>query len=118
MYASWCPWCAKLQSEVYTRADIQEYLSEYFEIARLNIEEAGDAIHFKGFTLNSAELAAGLGAEATPTTVFLTPNGDYITRVPGFVEADEFARVLKYIGSGAYREESYKAYRAGKPDHR
>ena len=112
VYAPWCPWCARLQSEVYTRTDIREYLNEHFEIARLNIEEAEDMIQFKGFSLTSAELASGLGAEATPTTVFLEANGDYITRVPGFVEGDEFVNVLKYIGSGAFRKESYQTYRA------
>ena len=115
VYAPWCPWCAKLQSEVYTRADIREYLNEHFEIARLNIEESEDVIEFKGYSLTSAELAAGLGAEATPTTVFLSAKGEYITRVPGFVDGDEFTRMLRYIGSGAYRKESYQAYRTSNP---
>ena len=113
VFAPWCPWCQRLQSEVYTRPEIRNYLNEHFEIARLNIDEAENVIEFKGYSLTSAELASGLGAEATPTTVFLDSNGDYITRVPGFVEADEFVNILKYIGSGSYRQESYETYRAG-----
>ena len=115
VYAPWCPWCAKLQAEVYTRADVREYLGEHFEIARLNIDEEEDVIEFKGYTLTSAELAAGLGAEATPTTVFLSSTGDYITRVPGFVDAEEFVKVLRYLGSGAYRKQSYQAFRSANP---
>lgn len=113
VFAPWCPWCQRLQSEVYTRPDIRTYLNKHFEIARLNIDELDDVIEFKGYSLTSAELAAGLGAEATPTTVFLSSEGDYITRVPGFVEADEFVNILRYIGSGAFRQESYEAYRTG-----
>ena len=115
VYAPWCPWCQKLQSEVYTDPEIRAYLSEHFEIARLNIDEEEDIIEFKGFTLTPAELAAGLGAEATPTTVFLDADGEYITRLPGFVDADEFKNVLKYIGSGVFRQKSYEAFRAGQP---
>ena len=111
VFAPSCPWCAKLQREVYTVDSIQTYLKANFEIARLNIEEAEDVIEFKGYKLNSAELAAGFGAEATPTTVFLDAKGTYITRLPGFVEAGEFIHILRYIGSGAYNVEPYKDFR-------
>ena len=111
VYAPWCPWCAKLQTEVYPSEEIRLYIEENFEIARLNIEDKEHVIEFKGYTLTAAELASGLGAEATPTTVFLSAEGEYITRLPGYVEADEFIHVLKYIGSGAYQSEPFKEFR-------
>ena len=113
VFAPWCPWCQKLQTEVYPDKDIQEYIEKNFEIARLDIEDKETTIEFRGYTLTSAELASGLGAEATPTTVFLAANGDYITRLPGFIDADEFIHVLKYIGSGAFQSQAFKEYRAG-----
>ena len=113
VFAPWCPWCQRLQSDVYPDEKIQEYLKKNFEIARLDIEDKENTIEFKGYTLTAAELASGLGAEATPTTVFLAANGDYITRLPGFIEADEFIHVLKYIGSGAFESQPFKEYRAG-----
>ena len=111
VYAVWCSWCAKSQTEVYTEEAIQAYLEENFEIARLDIEKNDDAVSFKEYTLTSAELAAGLGAEATPTTVFLDSDGGYITRLPGYVDAEEFMHILRFIGSEAYRIESFKDYR-------
>jgi thioredoxin-related protein len=57
-------------------------------------------------------LSSGLGAEATPTTVFLDANGDYITRLPGFVDAGEFLHILRYIGSKSFKVESYKDFRS------
>ena len=115
VYASWCPWCQKLQSEVYAEENVKEYLTENFETARLNIEDKELVIQFKGYELNSSELAAGLGAEGTPTIVFLTSEGDYITRVPGFIDANEFNHVLRYISSGSYRSESFQDYRLRNP---
>ncbi len=112
VYAVWCSWCAKSQTEVYTVETIQDYLAANFEISRLDIEKSDDAVSFKGFTLTSAELAAGLGAEATPTTVFLDSDGGYITRLPGYVDAEEFMHILRFIGSEAYRIESFKDFRA------
>ena len=112
VYAPWCPWCAKLQTEVYPSEEIKEYIEKYFEIARLNIDDEDNLVEFKGYTLTSAELASGLGAQATPTTVFLTAEGDYITRLPGYMEADEFIHVLKYIGSGSFQTVPFPEFRA------
>lgn len=110
VYAAWCPWCAKMQDSVYTQAHILEYVAEHFVTARLDIEQVDDEINFKGYKLNSAQLASGFGAEATPTTVFLTSTGDYITRLPGYLDAEGFSRVLKYIGSEAYKEKSFEQF--------
>ena len=115
VYASWCPWCQKLQREVYAEENVREYLIDNFETARLNIEDKELVIEFKGYELTSSELAAGLGAEGTPTIVFLTSKGDYITRVPGFIDAGEFNHVLRYISSDSYRSESFQDYRLRNP---
>lgn len=115
VYAPWCPWCAKLQNEVYALNNIRAYLNEHFETARLNIEDEEKSISFRGYELSQAELAAGLGAEATPTIVFLTEAGDYITRVPGFVDAEEFMHILKYMQTGRFKVESFQDYRLRNP---
>ncbi|MDZ4700147.1 MAG: thioredoxin fold domain-containing protein [Rhodothermales bacterium] len=110
VYASWCPWCAKMQDSVYTQALIKEYVAKHFVTARLNVEQVDDEINFKGYKLNSSQLASGFGAESTPTTVFLTSTGDYITRLPGYLDAEGFMRVLTYIGSEAYKHKSFEQF--------
>lgn len=107
IYAVWCGWCQKLQDEVYTDPDILSYLDEHFEVTRLDIEATDDTVRYKDHTVSSSELAVGLGAQATPTTVFLDANGDYVTRLPGYVDAEGFMHVLRYLGTGAYRHQSY-----------
>jgi thioredoxin-related protein len=110
VYSPNCPWCRKLQTEIYTNPDLQRYVYENFEIGRLDISVDTDTINFKGYQLSSAQLGAGFGASGTPTTIFLEPNGDYITRLPGFHELDEFTDVLHFMGSQSFRRMSFPDY--------
>lgn len=110
IYAPWCGWCTRLQTDVYTDGRVQLYLSEHFAVARLNIDSVDDAVNFRGYRVTSSELAMGLGASGTPTTVFLDAAGNYITRLPGFVGPDEFLQVLRFIGTEAYKSQSFESF--------
>jgi thioredoxin-related protein len=110
VYADTCPWCRKLQSEIYTQSALQSYVFENFELGRINIGIADDTLSYKGYTLTSAQLGAGFGATGTPTTIFLESDGTYITRLPGFHEYDEFFRVLRFVGSESFRDMSFADY--------
>lgn len=113
VYAPWCGWCRKMQAEVYTDAALRAYLHDHFEIARVDLSVHDDTLHYRGFAVSSAELAAGLGATATPTTVFLEPDGTYITRLPGFHPTADFLQVLRFIATDAYRTQTFEAFRQG-----
>lgn len=110
IYAPWCPWCRRLQREVYMDPKIQAYVKDNFIMTRIDGENQSDSLRFKEYTLTPSELALGLGTQGYPTTVFLDPNGDYITRLPGFVDIPEFIDVLSYIGSEAFLEGTYQEY--------
>ena len=110
VYAPWCGWCTRLQSDVYTSQTIQEYVRQHFTAARLNIDENSDTLSFKGYSLSSAELAMGLGATGTPTTVFLDEKGEYITRLPGYLGPEDFLTVLRFIATDAYRTQSFEEF--------
>ena len=113
IYAPWCGWCRRMHQEVYPDAGVRQYLHEHFKLTRLDITEEEDTLQFKGYRLNSMTLAGGLGATATPTTVFLEPNGDYITRLPGFAGTDDFLNILKFIATDAYQTQSFEEFLNG-----
>lgn len=112
VYAAWCPWCQRLQREVYTDESVQAYVRDYFVLTRLDAENTEDSLSFRDYTLTPSEMAAGLGASGFPTTVFMDEEGRYITRLPGFMAAPEFLEVLTYIGSDAFVDFTFEEYQA------
>ncbi|MCH8122003.1 MAG: thioredoxin fold domain-containing protein [Bacteroidetes bacterium] len=110
VFAPTCPWCRKMQAEVYTDEKLQAYLYSTFEIGRIDISIEADTVIFKGYELSSAQLGAGFGASGTPTTIFMEPSGEYITRLPGYHGLEDFRDVLKYVGSESYRDMSFADY--------
>lgn len=110
IYAPWCGWCRKMQAEVYTDAELQAYLEQHFELGRLNIDDDETRHQFKEYDVTSQELGYGLGAEGTPTTVFLDADGEYITRLPGYADLPTFRQVLRYIATEAYQDQTFEEY--------
>ena len=112
IFAPSCGWCRRMQEEAYMSDAVLQYLDTHFETARLDIEVLDDSLTYKDLTLSSGQLAYGFGATGTPTTVFLMPNGDYITRLPGYAPTDDFLLVLKYIATDAFLNQTFEDFAA------
>ena len=110
IYAPWCGWCRKMQQEVYTDAELVDYVQDNFAYGRLNIDDAETFHTFQGSTLSSQQLGYRLGAEGTPTTVFLKSDGTYIAKCPGYWGRDDFWTALQYVGSGMWQHRSYEEF--------
>lgn len=110
IYAPWCPWCQRMQEEVYADSTVQSYLSSEFLYVRLNSDADEGTHQFNGRTLTTSELASTLGAQGVPTTVFLSSDGSPIGRQPGFIERPVFLSLIRYVGSGAYQDQSFDAF--------
>src|SRR5205823_6065945 len=57
VYTNWCGWCKRMDRDVYSRADVQDYLSRRFVLIKLNAE-APDAAAYEGPVYTSRSLAA------------------------------------------------------------
>ena len=110
VYAPWCGWCRKLDTEVYPNEEVLAYLEEHFVLARVDGDDPETKHRFKGYHLNGPQLAQAFGANGFPTTIFLEADGEYINRLPGYADADVFLEVLRYIGSEAYDEMTFEDY--------
>lgn len=111
IYAPWCPYCQRMQENVYADAEVRSYLDRRFTYARLNRDTTGGAHQLDGRTLSSKELGMALGARGVPTTVFMNPDGTPIAKQPGYIKRPIFLQMLRYFGSGAYEEQSFEAFR-------
>lgn len=110
VWSATCGWCRKQQAEVYTQPDLQTFLFDKFELGRLNLDVTDDTVSFRGYTLSSQMLAGGLGATGTPTTVFMEPDGSYITRLQGYHAYEDFYDVLRFIGTASYKDMSFEEF--------
>lgn len=110
VYTDWCGWCKRMDADVYSRADVSGYLASHFETVRLNAESES-AVRYKGQHYSGRSLAAEFSVSGYPTTIFLTPKGEHLVNVPGYVSADRFMLLLRFIGDGHMdRGESWDDY--------
>lgn len=99
VYTDWCGWCKRMDRDVYAQPEVQEYLSKRFVTVKINAE-ADVAGTYEGKAYTSRSLAQRFRVNGFPTTIFLRSDGQHIANVPGYVPADRFLLLLKYIGEG------------------
>jgi thioredoxin-related protein len=99
VYTDWCGWCRRMDAEVYSRPEVLDYLSRKFVTVKLDAE-AQDPARYDGRDFTSRTLAARFGVSGYPTTIFLRPAGEHLANVPGYVDADRFLLLLRYVGDG------------------
>jgi thioredoxin-related protein len=110
VYTDWCGWCRRMDAEVYARPEVREYLARKFVLVKLDAE-AADAARYEGRAFTSRTLAARFNVSGYPTTIFLKPDGGHLFNVPGYVPADRFLMVLRYVGEGHQgRGEDFSQY--------
>lgn len=109
VYASWCPYCRRMHSNVYPSRQVQEALSEYYLWVKIDIESESE-VEYHGKKMTEAEFARALANRNVPTTYFLNQSGEIIGAQPGFIEADTFSRLLHFVGSDAYLNQSFQDY--------
>ena len=56
------------------------------------------------------QLAQGFGVTGYPTTIFLEPNGDAITSISGYIRANEFINIIKFVGGDHYKNMKWEEY--------
>lgn len=99
VYTDWCGWCKRMDRDVYSQPEVRDYLNRKFVTVRLNAE-AGDAAHYQDEDYTARSLASHFGITGYPTTIFLRASGDHLINAPGYIPADRFLSVLRYIGDG------------------
>ena len=113
VYTQWCGWCKRMDRDVYSRREVREYLGSNFVTVKIDAESS-DPARYEGHSYTLRSLAGFFRVTGYPTTLFLKSNGEHLVNVPGYVEADKFLLVLRYIGDGHLdRGETWEDYKAG-----
>ncbi|MBI2427757.1 MAG: DUF255 domain-containing protein [Ignavibacteriales bacterium] len=97
VYTDWCTWCKKMDANTYSDPKVREYLTKNYILVKLNPEKDGE-VSYDGKKFSAADFSQGMGINGYPATLFLKSNGEPITVLPGYAEADMFMHVLSFIG--------------------
>lgn len=112
VYAPWCGWCRKMKTEVYPSDEVGGCLADNFVLTRLNREDTEATVRYQGRRVTPRTLASTFRADGVPATVLLSPGGDYLLHLSGFIEPKMLRSVLAYVSTQAYRRTSFEAYRS------
>lgn len=119
VYTDWCGWCKVMDKNTFSNAIIAEYLNKKFYPVKFNAEQTADVkIGDKVFKYVQSgmrgyhELAAALlqGQLSYPSVVFLDENLGLIYISRGYVQAQQFDMISKYIGENYYKSIKWEEF--------
>lgn len=114
VYTDWCTWCKKMDADVYTAADVRAQIEKHFVPVKLNAE-SNESVEFNGSSMTKIQFSRAVGVTGYPSTLFLNEAQEPITLVPGFIPAERFAVILKYIGEDHYKTTPFQSYLSQNP---
>ncbi|VVB56445.1 Thiol:disulfide interchange protein DsbD [uncultured archaeon] len=79
-----CYWCIKFEEEALSDKRIVEILNNNFVLISID-------------TFKQKNVSANLNVRTTPYMIFFTQNGEEISRIPGYLPADEFLVKLNEV---------------------
>ena len=116
VYTDWCGWCKVMDKNTFNDPEVARILNEKFYPVKFNAEQREDVV-FDGHTFRFIEsgrsgyheLAASLlnNKLSYPTVVFLTEEFEMIQPLPGFRKAQEFHKIIQYIGEDHFKSLSW-----------
>ncbi len=95
-----CSSCTKMQSHTLADSTVVAYLREHFVSVRIDSPQ-------------SPLLSRKYSVRGLPMSFFLSPTGEQIAYLPGYVKPDVFLKLLRYIREGHYRSKTLYEYLKG-----
>jgi thiol-disulfide isomerase/thioredoxin len=87
--AEWCPPCAQIKATIFNRREFQER-------SRLFVP-----VYLDGDTPSAQKQGERYGVVGYPTMILFAPDGAEITRLPGSVDIERYAKILDVALAGA-----------------
>ena len=110
-----CAWCDHVNRKTFTDPGLKQLFSDNYMLIYVDAEGGRRIRLASGERLTEGELGARLGAFATPLFVFMTPQGEVITKIPGFKTVADFQDYDRYVRGGHYRKQTLLEFLGSKP---
>ena len=98
-----CPFCHKMEQEVFTRPIVHEFFHKYFDVYKVNIKGNKQFVDVDGDPVSQMKFAVQNRARATPTLVIFGKGGEELVRFISNPTVEEFLALGKYVVDGAYK---------------
>lgn len=125
MYTDWCGWCKRMDATTFKDSLIVEEINANYYAVKFDAEQKediviGDSTYSFDTSLGRRgchQLAAQLmqGRLSYPTYVFLNPDKQVLTAVPGYKAREDFLPIVQYIAeyNATNNPIDYKTYMLG-----
>ncbi len=105
-----CPYCFKMNEENFKHAPYKDFIQEHFDVIAINIRGDREVAVDAETSVIEKELAEMLDVRYTPTVVFLSKDNRPVARVDGYRNVADFKRVLEYVQTRAYEQQTPADY--------
>ncbi len=121
VYTSWCGPCKMMSKNTFGNPIIAKYLNEHYYPVKFDAETR-DSVKFNGFVfanknpegtqrpVHDFALSILEGKLSYPSVVFLNEDIKKIQTVVGYHQAEQFEPIVKYFGSGKYKDTKWEDY--------
>lgn len=108
-YTDWCHWCKVMDEETYGNEEVVEFAGKNTIMAKIDAE-TNEKFKFRDAQYSGRELSMMLGVRGFPATVFFDHNGELITSVSGFIPAENFLMILKFLSGNWYEKMKFDEF--------
>ncbi|HNS35728.1 MAG TPA: thioredoxin fold domain-containing protein [Mesotoga sp.] len=115
-----CVYCVRFIKETLADKTVEELLRAGFIFSQIYKSNPGKASYIVGEEVREmtyGDLYAHFQIRGTPTFWFFTSDGGLLTQLPGYVPANDFVPILRYIGSKSYEGMTFNDYRSKPSDY-
>lgn len=122
VFTSWCGWCVRMDANTFSNPKIVEYINKNFWAVKFDAETK-DTIVIEGVAYINQRPAANRSTHdlaqkllqnqmSYPSYLFSNENNQAITIVPGYMDADNFLLVLRFIAEDVYLVKPFAQFKA------
>lgn len=119
-FTDWCGWCKRMDKTTYEDPKVIEAVNKYYLPVKFNAERE-EPVKYQGkeYTMKAQgirsthEFAIHIlqGKMGYPTTSFLGADHTLLTNIPGYIQADEMALILKFFGENKHLTMQFEEFK-------
>jgi len=100
--AIWCGWCKRLEKNTFSQPQVIEMLDENFVSTKV-WDHKNDTLDIDGYKIREKDLGrTKFGVSSFPTMWFVSPDGQKIGPIRGYLDAKDFMKALNFVKGYQY----------------